>query len=46
MLLFVNRDTDLLIHDSGEDFLQLLLQYQEKGIALNQIVLEYPQTNL
>jgi EAL domain-containing protein (putative c-di-GMP-specific phosphodiesterase class I) len=40
MLLFVNRDTDLLIHDSGEAFLQLLLQYQEKGIALSQIVLE------
>jgi EAL domain-containing protein (putative c-di-GMP-specific phosphodiesterase class I) len=40
MLLFVNRDTDLLTHDSGEGFLQLLLQFQEKGIALNQIVLE------
>jgi len=40
ILLFVNRDTDLLEHDSGEEFLQLLLQFQEKGISLNRIVLE------
>ena len=40
ILLFVNRDVDLLAHDSGEAFLQLLLQFQEKGISLNRIVLE------
>ncbi len=40
ILLFVNRDVDLLTHDSGEAFLQLLLQFQEKGISLNRIVLE------
>jgi EAL domain-containing protein (putative c-di-GMP-specific phosphodiesterase class I) len=31
---------DILAHDSGEAFLQLLLQFQEKGISLNRIVLE------
>jgi len=40
VLLFVNRDADLLIHDSGEEFLQFLLQFQAKGIRLNRIVLE------
>ena len=40
ILLFVNRDVDILAHDSGEAFLQLLLQFQEKGISLNRIVLE------
>lgn len=39
ILLFVNRDVDLLAHDSGEAFLKLLLQFQEKGISLNRIVL-------
>lgn len=40
ILLFVNRDVDILTHDDGESFLQLLLQFQDKGIALNRIVLE------
>jgi EAL domain-containing protein (putative c-di-GMP-specific phosphodiesterase class I) len=40
ILLFVNREVDILTHDSGEGFLQLLLQFQEKGISLNRIVLE------
>ncbi|WP_071395501.1 EAL domain-containing protein [Bacillus tuaregi] len=40
VLLFVNRDADLLIHDSGEEFLQFLLKFQEKGISLERIVLE------
>ncbi|WP_394232688.1 EAL-associated domain-containing protein [Niallia oryzisoli] len=40
VLLFVNRDADLLIHDSGEAFLQFLQQFQEKGISLKRIVLE------
>lgn len=40
VLIFVNRDADLLIHDSGEEFLQFLQQFQEKGISLNRIVLE------
>lgn len=40
MLLFVNRNVELLMHDHGEGFLQLLFQFQEKGINLDQIVLE------
>ncbi len=40
ILLFVNREVDILTHDSGEAFLQLLLQFEEKGISLNRIVLE------
>ena len=40
ILLFVNRDMDILAQDSGEAFLQLLFQFQEKGISLNRIVLE------
>lgn len=40
VLLFVNRDADILMHDHGEQFLQLLLQYEKKGISLNRIVLE------
>ncbi|MBB6443669.1 EAL domain-containing protein [Bacillus benzoevorans] len=40
ILLFVNRDAEVLTHNDGESFLQLLLQFQEKGISLNQIVLE------
>ena len=40
ILLFVNRDIDILANDSSEAFLQLLIQFQEKGIALDRIVLE------
>ncbi|WP_428908810.1 EAL-associated domain-containing protein [Niallia sp. Krafla_26] len=40
VLLFINRSEELLMNDSGEDLLQLLLKYQEKGISLNRIVLE------
>ena len=40
ILLFINRDAELLTYDSGESFLQFLHQFQEKGISLNRIVLE------
>nr|WP_295973152.1 EAL-associated domain-containing protein [uncultured Bacillus sp.] len=40
ILLFINRDAGLLTYDDGESFLQLLLQFQRKGISLNRIVLE------
>jgi EAL domain-containing protein (putative c-di-GMP-specific phosphodiesterase class I) len=41
ILLFINRDVEiLLVQDRGEAFLQLLLQFQKKGISLNRIVLE------
>ncbi|APH05483.1 EAL domain-containing protein [Bacillus weihaiensis] len=40
LLLFVNRDANLLMVDHGESFLQLLLESQEKGLQLDQVVLE------
>lgn len=45
ILLFVNRDAELLMQDNGEKFLQLLLQFEEKGIDLNRIVLEISERN-
>ncbi len=45
VLLFVNRDADILMHDHGEQFLQLLLQYEKKGISLKRIVLEISEQN-
>ncbi|EIJ81682.1 diguanylate phosphodiesterase [Bacillus methanolicus PB1] len=45
VLLFVNRDAELLMHDNGEHFLQLLLEYQQKGIALERIVIEISDRN-
>jgi len=40
VLLFVNKDADLLMYDNAESFLALLLEYEEKGIKLNRIVIE------
>jgi len=40
LLIFINRDADLLMYDNGESFLNLLLKYQTKGIKLDRIVLE------
>ncbi|WP_147531775.1 EAL domain-containing protein [Bacillus marasmi] len=45
VLLFINRDADMLMQDDGEQFLQLLLQYEEKGISLKRIVLEISELN-
>ncbi|EIJ79396.1 EAL domain-containing protein [Bacillus methanolicus] len=45
VLLFVNRDAELLMHDNGEQFLQLLLEYQQRGISLERIVLEISERN-
>ncbi len=39
-LIFINRDANVLMLDRGESFLQLLLPYKEKGLRLNQVVLE------
>lgn len=39
-LIFFNRDANLLMLDRGESFLQLLLAYEAKGLALGRIVLE------
>ena len=40
VLLFVNKDADLLMYDNAESFLALLLEYEGKGIKLNRIVIE------
>lgn len=45
VMLFVNRDADLLMHGDGEQFLQLLLDFQERGIDLSRIVLEISERN-
>jgi EAL domain-containing protein (putative c-di-GMP-specific phosphodiesterase class I) len=45
LLLFINRDADLLMKDHGEQFLQLLLQHENKGISINRIVLEISEQN-
>ncbi len=44
-LLFINRDADLLMYDDGEDFLQMLMLYEEKGFDLKRIVLEISERN-
>jgi EAL domain-containing protein (putative c-di-GMP-specific phosphodiesterase class I) len=44
-LLFINRDAGLLMNDHGEQFLQLLLQFEHKGISLKRIVLEISEHN-
>ncbi|HWJ78854.1 MAG TPA: EAL-associated domain-containing protein [Niallia sp.] len=45
VLLFINRDADLLMYDDGEAFLQTLLEYEKKGIRLDRIVLEISERN-
>ncbi len=40
VFLFINRNEELLMNDSGEDLLKLLLIYREKGFSLNRIILE------
>lgn len=45
VLLFINRDAEMLMKDDGESFLDTLLEYEEKGIKLNRIVLELSERN-
>lgn len=45
ILLFVNRDADLLMHDHGEQLLNILLEFEKKGISMNRIVLEITERN-
>ncbi|MEW9108882.1 MAG: EAL-associated domain-containing protein [Cytobacillus gottheilii] len=45
VLLFINRDADLIMYDHGEQLLDILLQYQEKGFSLNRIVIEITEKN-
>nr|WP_269448673.1 EAL-associated domain-containing protein [Metabacillus kandeliae] len=44
-LLFINRDANLLMMDQGESFLGLLKEYEERGLALDRIVLEITEHN-
>ncbi|MCM3160247.1 EAL-associated domain-containing protein [Metabacillus litoralis] len=45
LMLFINRDANLLMLDHGENFLQTLIEKQEKGLHLDQIVLEITEHN-
>ncbi|GLB60395.1 EAL domain-containing protein [Cytobacillus sp. NCCP-133] len=45
IMLFINRDADLLMHSDGEQFLKTLHDYEKKGISLDRIVLEITERN-
>ncbi|OEH94227.1 EAL domain-containing protein [Bacillus solimangrovi] len=40
VMLFINRDANLLMNDHGESLRKTLLHYREEGISLNRIVIE------
>lgn len=40
ILLFINRDADLLLYDEDEHLLHLLLEFAKQGISLDRIVIE------
>jgi len=45
ILIFLNRDANLLMLDHGESFLNLLLQERENGLNLERIVVEITEHN-
>ncbi|PAE25083.1 EAL domain-containing protein [Bacillus sp. 7894-2] len=45
ILIFINRDADLLMYNDGEQFLNTLQEYEKKGISLDRIVLEITEGN-
>ncbi|MCM3586250.1 EAL domain-containing protein [Mesobacillus maritimus] len=45
ILLFINRDAELLLCDEEERLLTLILNYKEKGLQPSQIVLEVSERN-
>lgn len=45
LLLFINRDANLLMIDHGESFLQILIEKKNSGLKLEQIVLEITEHN-
>lgn len=45
LLLFINRDANLLMLDHGESFLEILFNKQDFGLKLDQIVLEITEHN-
>ncbi|MDA1475746.1 EAL domain-containing protein [Bacillus changyiensis] len=40
LLIFINQDANVLMMDHGEGFLNLLMEYKEKGIELDRFVVE------
>lgn len=44
-LLFINKQAATLMDNYGESFLDLLSEYEEKGLQLNQIVLEISEAD-
>jgi EAL domain-containing protein (putative c-di-GMP-specific phosphodiesterase class I) len=45
ILIFINRDADLLMYSDGEKFLNTLQEYEKNGISLDRIVLEITERN-
>lgn len=48
ILIFINRDADLLMHDDEEDednLLEILKEFEKKGISLNRFVIEITDRN-
>ncbi|MBO0962641.1 EAL domain-containing protein [Neobacillus sp. MM2021_6] len=45
VLIFLNRNADLLMYGHGEPFLQELLAFEKKGLSLKRIVLEISDRN-
>ncbi|MBD1381275.1 EAL-associated domain-containing protein [Metabacillus arenae] len=45
VLIFLNRDADLLMLDHGESFFQLLSEFEQNGLNLSRIVLEITEHN-
>lgn len=45
VLVFINRDADLLMYDHGEQLLDILIEFQESGLLLRRIVIEITEKN-
>ncbi len=45
VLVFFNRNAELLMYGHGEPFLQEILEFEKKGLNLNRIVLEISDRN-
>ncbi|OLP63180.1 putative EAL-domain containing protein YkuI [Bacillus pumilus] len=43
LLIFINHDANVLMLDHGESFLELLKEYESKGIQLNRFVIEFTE---
>ncbi len=45
LLIFINRDADLLMKGADDPFLEVLHEYEELGLSLNRYVLEISEAN-